>query len=103
MDGHQFEVIGVMKRPAASFPGQNDTRVLLPYFTMRKMFPAAKENMLMVVALSPGKLPAAIDEMRAVLRQERRVATQQAGQISTSRLPSRWWSSSGTSPRWSRW
>ena len=36
MDGHQFEVIGVMKRPAASFPGQEDTRILLPYFTMQQ-------------------------------------------------------------------
>jgi putative ABC transport system permease protein len=70
--GRQFEVIGVMKPPAASFPGQEDTRVLLPYFTMKKMFPAAKENMLMVIAY-PGKLPAAIDEVTMVLRQERRV------------------------------
>jgi putative ABC transport system permease protein len=62
-----------MKRPAASFPGQEDKRVLLPYFTMRKMFPAAKENMLIVVA-KPGKMAAAEDEVRAVLRQERRDA-----------------------------
>src|SRR5262249_23170741 len=26
--GHEFEVVGVMKRPATSLPGQNDTRVL---------------------------------------------------------------------------
>jgi putative ABC transport system permease protein len=62
----------VMKRPAASFPGQDDKRVLLPYFTMHKMFPQATENMLVVVA-KPGKLAAAIDETRAVLRLERRV------------------------------
>ena len=41
VNGHKFEIIGVMKRPAASFPGQNDIRLLLPYFTMKKMFPAA--------------------------------------------------------------
>ncbi|MDP8981646.1 MAG: ABC transporter permease [Acidobacteriota bacterium] len=72
VDGHQFEVVGVMKRPAASFPGQDDKRILLPYFTMHKMFPQAQENMLVVVA-KPGKLAAAIDEVRAVLRLERRV------------------------------
>jgi putative ABC transport system permease protein len=42
LDGHQFEVIGVMQRPAASFPGEEDLRVLLPYTTMHKLFPAAK-------------------------------------------------------------
>jgi putative ABC transport system permease protein len=72
VDGHQLEVIGVMLRPAASFPGQDDLRVLIPYFTMHKMFPSAKENMI-VMAAKPGMLPAAIDEARAVLRQERRV------------------------------
>ncbi len=70
--GRQLEVIGVMKRPAASFPGQEDMRVLLPYFTMRKFFPQAEENMLIVVA-HPGKLAQARDEVTAVLRIERRV------------------------------
>lgn len=72
VNGHKFQIIGVMLRPAASFPGQDDTRLLLPYFTMHKMFPAAKENMLVVVA-RPQKLAAAIDEARAVLRIQRRV------------------------------
>jgi putative ABC transport system permease protein len=72
VNGHKFEIIGVMKRPAASFPGQNDIRLLLPYFTMKKMFPAARENMLIVAAL-PGQLPAAIDEVRAVMRIQRHV------------------------------
>src|SRR5579872_1157710 len=72
VDGHELTVVGVMNRPAASFPGQDDMRVLMPYFTMKKLFPQAKENMLVVVAY-PGHLAAAIDERRAVLRQERRV------------------------------
>ena len=70
--GAEVEVIGVMKRPAASFPGQDDSRILLPYFTMHKLFPSAQENMLIVQA-KDGQLPAAIDEVRAVLRQERHV------------------------------
>jgi len=72
VNGHKFEIVGVMLRPAASFPGQDDTRLLLPYFTMRKMFPASRENMLVVVAM-PGKLPAAIDEARVVMRIQRHV------------------------------
>jgi putative ABC transport system permease protein len=70
--GRQVEIIGVMKPPAASLPGQEDRRVLLPYFTMKKMFPGARENMLVVIAY-PGMLPQAIDEVTMVLRQERRV------------------------------
>ena len=70
--GRQFEVVGVMKRPAANMPGQEDRRALLPYFTMKKMFPAAKENMLVIMA-KEGLLPKAIDEVRMVLRQQRKV------------------------------
>jgi putative ABC transport system permease protein len=72
VNGQQFEVIGVMARPTASVPGQEDLRVMLPYFTMKKMFPQAKENMLLVVA-EKGKITLALDEVRSVLRQERRV------------------------------
>ncbi|MEJ7604825.1 MAG: ABC transporter permease [Bryobacteraceae bacterium] len=75
LNGRQFEVVGVMKRPSASFPGSEDRRVLLPYFTMRKMFPAAREHMLVISARS-GKLPQAMDEVRMVLRQERRLKYQ---------------------------
>ena len=72
LNGHDFEVVGVMAKPSASFPGQEDVRALLPYFSMRKMFPSAKENMLVIIS-HPGKLPAALDETAGVLRQERRV------------------------------
>ncbi|MCX6624350.1 MAG: ABC transporter permease [Acidobacteria bacterium] len=72
VNGHSFEVVGVMTKPAASFPGQEDLRALVPYFTMRKMFPNAKELMLVLIA-QPGRLAAALDETQAVLRQERRV------------------------------
>jgi putative ABC transport system permease protein len=72
VDGHSFEVIGVMDRPANQLPGQNDTRVLLPYFTMQKMFPNMRENMLIVIAY-PGRVTEAQDQLRAVLRLTRRV------------------------------
>jgi putative ABC transport system permease protein len=76
VNGRQFQVVGVMAKPAASFPGQEDLRVMLPYFTMRKMFPQARENMI-VFGIDQRKdtrqLPAVIDEVRSVLRQERRV------------------------------
>lgn len=73
VDGQQLEVVGVLARPATSLPGQQDGRILLPYFTLHKIFPSARENLLFV---SPrdGNLPAAIDELRVVLRQRRHVA-----------------------------
>jgi putative ABC transport system permease protein len=70
--GHELQVIGVMNPPAAALPGQNDNRIIIPYFTMHKLFPTAQEHQLMVEA-KEGKLAAAIDEMRSVLRQQRRV------------------------------
>ena len=32
VNGHKFEIIGVMKRPGASVPGQDDTRVYAAVF-----------------------------------------------------------------------
>ena len=72
VDGHSFEIIGAMKRPANQPPGHEDRRILFPYFTMRKMFPNAKEHMLVVIA-EPGQSAKAMDEVRAVMRLERRV------------------------------
>ena len=72
VDGHSLQVVGVMDRPGTMLPGQDDLRVLLPYGTMQKMFPAARENMLVAVAY-PGQVPQAEDEARAVLRLQRRV------------------------------
>ncbi len=72
VNGRQFEVIGSMARPSVMLAAQDDIRVLIPYWTMRKMFPASKEHMLVIVA-EEGKLAQAMDEVRGVLRQERRV------------------------------
>jgi putative ABC transport system permease protein len=71
VNGHQFEIIGVMAHMAASFPGQEDRRVLLPFFTMHKMFPNADQIMFVIVA-KPGMANAAIDETEAVLRTARK-------------------------------
>jgi len=59
-------------RPAASFFGDTDQRVLLPYGTMQKAYPTARENAIVVTA-KEGMLPQALDEVRTVLRIARRV------------------------------
>jgi len=72
VDGHQFQVVGTMIKPAASFFGDTDNRVLLPYWTMRKLYPSAREHALVVTA-KDGQLPQAMDEVRTILRIDRRV------------------------------
>jgi putative ABC transport system permease protein len=46
--------------------------VLLPYFTMRRMYPNAKDMALVIVARE-GMLPQAIDQIRTILRIDRHV------------------------------
>jgi putative ABC transport system permease protein len=85
LNGKQFEVVGVMARRAASIPGQEDLRAVIPYWTMRKMFPAA-EQLLLVIIARPGRMAQALDEAAGVLRQERRLAYD---------APDNFWISSG--------
>jgi putative ABC transport system permease protein len=72
VDGHSFMVIGTMLKPAASMFGDTDNRVLLPYWTLQRMYPGARENAIVVTAVA-GQLSRAMDEVRTVLRIERRV------------------------------
>ena len=81
VDGHSLQVVGVMNRPAASLPGQDDTRILVPYFTMRKMFPNATEHMFVIIARD-GMLDQAQDEARAALRLVRHVPYKEADTFS---------------------
>ena len=83
VDGHSVQIVGVMARPAASFPGEDDTRILFPYFTMRKMFPNAKEHMLVIMA-KPGLVPQAMDEVRVALRIARRIPNQKPDNFTIS-------------------
>jgi len=83
VNGHKFQVIGVTKRPGNSFPGQDDTNIYLPYFSMHKLFPASKENLLFVNA-KPGRLAAAVDEATAVMRIQRHVPVNKPDDFSIS-------------------
>ncbi len=83
IDGHQFSVVGVMKRSAQTLPGEEDLRLFLPYHSMRKLFPTSKEHMLIVVP-EKGKQAAASDEIKAVLRIERRVPFSKPDNFSVS-------------------
>ena len=71
VDGRELEVVGVMRRPANAIPGQDDNRILIPFFTMHKMYPASQDAAH--GANQARQLPEAIDEIRVVLRQQRHV------------------------------
>ncbi|MGA2147476.1 MAG: ABC transporter permease [Bryobacteraceae bacterium] len=72
VNGEELLVIGTMLRPAASFFGDTDNRVLVPYGMMQKMYPNA-HDVAIVATAREGRLPEAMDEIRAVLRIDRRV------------------------------
>src|SRR4051812_3048564 len=72
VNGHDFQVIGTMNPPAASFFGQDDLRILLPFFTFRKNYPQVKD-LTIVVNAKEGEISKAMDEARVVLRIDRRV------------------------------
>ena len=72
VNGKELEVVGVLSRSAQSVIGQGDSRVVLPYFTMHKLFPQQQENLLMITPRE-GQAAAALDQIRVILRQERKV------------------------------
>ena len=73
VDGSNFIVIGVLEKPIGGF-GNNDEdrRVVIPFYTFRKLYPAAFEIAMRFLAY-PGKLDAAVDQVREVLRRRRNV------------------------------
>ncbi len=83
VDGRQLEVVGTMLRPAASFFGEEDNRILVPYWMMQKMYPNARENAIVVTA-QDGRLSEAIDEVRTILRLDRRVPYQKLDDFALS-------------------
>jgi putative ABC transport system permease protein len=72
VNGQEFQVIGTMKRPAASMFGADDMRVVLPFFTLHKHYPET-HDLGIVVNAKPGQMPQALDQIRTVLRIDRRV------------------------------
>jgi putative ABC transport system permease protein len=72
VDGQEFEVVGTMHRPTASFFDSSDNRVIIPFFAMQKMYPNSKD-MALVVTAEDNMLPRAMDQIRTVLRIRRHV------------------------------
>ena len=73
VDGHTLEVVGTLTK-FKSFLGndQNDKAIMTPYNTFKKMYPAANDNFICVLA-EPGKMNEAKDEVTELLRRRRHV------------------------------
>jgi putative ABC transport system permease protein len=73
IDGSDFQVIGVVEKPRGGFGmGDEDRRVLIPYHTFLKLYPAAYENNIRIQA-HPNMLDQAVDQATEVLRRRRNV------------------------------
>jgi len=82
-DGLELEVVGTMHRPSASFFDQSDNRVFLPFSSMMKKYPNARD-MALIVTASDGMLPQAMDEVRTMLRIQRHVRPNKPDDFSMS-------------------
>jgi putative ABC transport system permease protein len=73
IDGADFQVIGVVEKPKGGFGmGDEDRRVLIPFSTMNKIYPAADEVQMRIQAYS-NKLDQAVDQAREVLERRRHI------------------------------
>jgi len=73
VDGSTFTVIGVFLKPVGSLgSADEDKRVVTPYYSFTKLFPASFEVFIGILAY-PGQLDAAVDQAREVLRRRREV------------------------------
>jgi len=73
LDGSTMRIIGVFEKPKGGFGmGDTDRRVVLPYYTFRKIYPAAYEHGYRIQGY-PGQLDRAVDEAREALRRLRNV------------------------------
>jgi putative ABC transport system permease protein len=71
--GSTFRVIGVMDKPKGGFgTGDEDRRLLIPFQTFKKIYPAAYEISIRFQAKTD-QLDKAVDEAREVLRRRRKV------------------------------
>jgi len=73
VDGSSFMVVGVFEKPVGGIgTNDQDRRVVIPYHTFTKIFPASFEVFIGILAY-PGKLDTAVDQAREVLRRRRNV------------------------------
>jgi putative ABC transport system permease protein len=86
INGHSFEVVGVLERPSGGFvmgPGGEDRRAIIPYWTLRKLYPGIQDHFIRVEART-NEVNQAVDQIRSLLRQRRRVPFEKPDDFSLS-------------------
>ncbi len=73
VDGHPFEVIGALNKFKGFLGDSPDDRdIFIPYWTYKKLYPAAKDHFISA-RVSSGQMDQAQDEIRGLLRRRRHV------------------------------
>jgi putative ABC transport system permease protein len=73
IDGSAFKVIGVLEKPKGGFGAdEEDRRILIPYRTFMKTYPAADEVNIRAEAY-PGMVDKALDQVRELMERRRNV------------------------------
>jgi putative ABC transport system permease protein len=73
VDGSTYLVVGVFEKPLGGFgTNDEDRRTVIPYYTFMKLYPSSYEVAYRFLAY-PGKLNAAVDQLREVLRRRRNI------------------------------
>ncbi len=84
VDGSDFRVIGVLDKPKGGFgTNDEDRRVIIPFMTLKKVYPAAYEISIRFQA-KPDMLDTAVDQAREVLRRRRNDAYDKPDSFSIS-------------------
>ncbi|HKV34191.1 MAG TPA: ABC transporter permease [Pyrinomonadaceae bacterium] len=78
INGKLYRIIGVLAARdiflvGAEDPNNENKAVYMPYLTLRKLYPDVEDNFVMAQAV-PGKMEAAVEEIRELLRRRRKVA-----------------------------
>jgi putative ABC transport system permease protein len=73
VDGHAFEVIGTLNKFKGVLGDSPDDRdIFIPYWTYKKLYPAAKDHFISALAYR-GRMDQAQDEIEGVMRRRRHV------------------------------
>lgn len=77
INGRLYRIVGVLAERdiflvGAEDPNNENKAVYMPYLTLRKLYPDADDNFVMAQAF-PGKMEAAVEEIRDLLRRRRKV------------------------------
>ncbi|GBC82787.1 Macrolide export ATP-binding/permease protein MacB [bacterium HR10] len=84
--GKEFTVIGVLEKRENIFAGSDsgeNSRIYIPYETLKKMYPQLEDHLIMAQA-APGRMDQAIDEITELLRRRRNVPYDQPNNFGIS-------------------